>query len=160
MKCPLSWKDGWVWAAQTRRACSRQRGKHSKGPEERQKMAHSVTSSTSTWLEGKVQEEKCQELKLKKFKKKRGGIRAYMIFYANTHLNFIIRMMVSFRRVLIRTWEMTQCLLCNALLYSRAWRKESGKNQEGIWGSDQRANDKNLDSDTEYEQKWIIMREE
>lgn len=38
-------------------------------------MAHSVTSSTSTWLEGKVQEEKCQELKLKTFFffKKGGG---------------------------------------------------------------------------------------
>lgn len=52
-------------------------------------MAHSVTSSTSTWLEGKVQEEKCQELKLNTFfflkKKGGGGIRAYMIFYANTY---------------------------------------------------------------------------
>lgn len=66
-------------------------------------MAHSVTSSTSTWLEGKVQEEKGQEFKLKKFKKKKRRIRAYMIFYANTHLNFIVRIMVSFRRVLIRT---------------------------------------------------------
>ena len=48
-------------------------------------MAHSVTSSTSAWLEGKVQEEKCQELKLKKFKEKKKAIRAYMIFYANTY---------------------------------------------------------------------------
>ena len=102
MKCPLSWKDGWVWAAQTRGACSRQRGKHLEGPEERQKMAHSVTSSTSAWLEGKVQEEKCQELKLKKFKKKkRQSEHTWYFMLILTHLNFIIRMMANFKRVLI-----------------------------------------------------------
>lgn len=46
-------------------------------------MAHSVTSSTSVWLECRVQEEKCQKLKLKRFKKK--GVRAYVLFYAHAY---------------------------------------------------------------------------